>query len=130
MRAFITGEHESGRQVFRRTVAEWIVRHCSHEKQMSNRSVGRLLYRLGYRRRRGRIKTPPLDGKRLARIRRFLVEMGRAVKEEDKDEAVVVHMDESFVHQAHGSAYSYFLTDENGGMDDGFSRGQQGRGCE
>ena len=122
MRAFITGEHESGRQVFRRTVAEWIVKHCGHEKQMSNRSVGRLLYRLGYRRRRGRIKTPPLDGKRLARIRRFLVEMDRAVKEENKDEAVIVYMDESFVHQAHGSAYSYFFTDENGVVDDGFGR--------
>ena len=75
MRAYITGEHEAGRQVFRRTVAEWIVKHCGHEKQMSNGSVGRLLFRLGYRRRRGRIKTPPLDAKRLARIRRFLVEM-------------------------------------------------------
>ena len=75
MRAYITGEHEARRQVFRRTVAEWIVKHCGHEKQMSNGSVGRSLFRLGYRRRRGRIKTPPLDAKRLARIRRFLVEM-------------------------------------------------------
>ena len=120
MRAFITSEHEFGRQVFRRTVAEWIVKHCGHEKQMSNRSVGRLPYRLGYRRRRGRIKTPPLDGKRLARIRRFLVEMDRAVKEEDKDEAVIVYMDESFVHQAHDSANLYFCTDDNGVVDDGF----------
>ncbi|CAN0433341.1 unnamed protein product, partial [Ascophyllum nodosum] len=122
MRAFITGEHESGRQVFRGTFAEWIVKHCGHEKQMSNRSVGRLLYRLGYRRRRGRIKTFPLDGKRLARIRRFLVEMDRAVKEEDKHEAIIAYMDESFVHQAHGSVYSYFFTDENGAVDDGFGR--------
>ena len=75
MRAYITGEHEAGRQVFRPTVAEWIVKHCGHEKQMSSGLVGRLLFRLGYRRRRGRIKTTPLDAKRLARIRRFLVEM-------------------------------------------------------
>ena len=107
MRAYITDEHEAGRQVFRRTVAEWIAKPCGHEKQTSNRSVGRLLYGLGYRRRRGRIKGPPLDAERLARIRRFLVEMDRAAKEEESDEAVIVYMDESFVHQAHGSAYSY-----------------------
>ena len=65
---------------------------------------------------------PPLDGKRLARIRRFLVEVDRAVKKEDEHEAVVVYMDEGFVHQAQGSAYSYFFTDENGVVDDGFGR--------
>ena len=57
---------------------------------MSNRSVGRLLHRLGYRRRQGRIKTPPLDAKRLVCIRRFFVEMDHAVKEEKSDEAVIV----------------------------------------
>ena len=45
------------------------------EEQPSNRAVGALLSRLGYKRRRGRIKTPPLDADRLARIPQFLVQM-------------------------------------------------------
>lgn len=92
------------------------------EEQPSTRAVGAMLSRLGYKRRRGRIKTPPLDADRLARIRLFLVEMDLAKKAEDAGLAVIVYMDESFVHQAHGSAYSYFPSDEHGVVHDGIGR--------
>ncbi|CAB1104574.1 unnamed protein product [Ectocarpus sp. CCAP 1310/34] len=82
LREFINDEHKAGRQVFRRTVAEWMHRTCNME-QPSNRSAGGLLSRLGFKRRRGRIKTPPLNAERLARIRRFLVEMDMAKRAED-----------------------------------------------
>ena len=48
---------------------------CEMEEQPSNRAVEALLSRLGYNRHRGRIKTPPLDADRLARIPQFLVQM-------------------------------------------------------
>ena len=51
------------------------------------------------------------------------------MNEDDKDEAVIVYMYESFVHQAHGSAYPYFFTDENGVVDHGFGR-TTGKGYE
>ena len=70
--------------------------------------------RLGYNRRRGRIKTPPLDADRLAGIPQLLVQMDLAKRAEDAGQAVIVYMDESFVHQAHGSAYSFFPSDEDG----------------
>ena len=119
LRKFINGEHEAGRQVFRRTVAEWMHKTCEMEEQPSNRAVGALLSRLGYKRRRGRIKTPPLDADRLARIRQFLVQMDLVKRAEDAGQAVFVYMDESFVHQAHGSAYSFFPSDEDGVVQDG-----------
>ena len=78
---------------------------------MSNPSVGRLLQRLGYVRRRGRIKIPPLTEARKARIRRFLIEMNDALAQEKEGRAIIVYMDESFVHQLHASAYSYFGRD-------------------
>ncbi|CAM9976181.1 unnamed protein product [Ectocarpus sp. 8 AP-2014] len=121
LREFINDEHKAGHQVFRRTVAEWMHRTCNME-QPSNRSAGGLLSRLGYKRRRGRIKTPPLNAERLARIRRFLVEMDMAKAAEDAGLAVIVYMDESFVHQAHGSPYSYFPSDEDGVVQDGIGR--------
>ncbi|CAB1121123.1 unnamed protein product [Ectocarpus sp. CCAP 1310/34] len=121
LREFINDEHKAGRQVFRRTVAEWMHRTCNME-QPSNRSAGGLLSRLGYKRRRGRIKTPPLNAERLARIRRFLVEMVMAKRAEDAGLAVIVYMDESFVHQAHGSPYSYFPSDDDGVVQDGIGR--------
>ncbi|CAM9886349.1 unnamed protein product, partial [Hapterophycus canaliculatus] len=80
------------------------------------------LSRLGFKRRRGRIKTPPLNAERLARIRLFLVEMDLAKKAENSGLAVIVYMDESFVHQAHGSSYSYFPSDEDGVVQDGIGR--------
>ncbi|CAB1108957.1 unnamed protein product [Ectocarpus sp. CCAP 1310/34] len=114
LREFINDEHKPGRQVFRRTVAEWMHRTCNME-QPSNRSVGGLLSRLGYKRRRGRIKTPPLNAERL-------VEMDMAKRAENAGLAVIVYTDESFVHQAHGSPYSYFPSDENGVVQDGIGR--------
>ena len=47
--AFIFGKHEEGD--LRQTVAEWIDKECG--RKMSNLAVGRMLFRLGYRRRRG-----------------------------------------------------------------------------
>ena len=120
LRAFISAKHESGQQVFRRTVGEWIKQEFGID--MSNRAVGGLLYRLRYRRRRGRIKIPPLNDERKARIRQFLVEMAGALSEEEAETAVIVYMDESFVHQLHGSAYSYFFMDEAGVVQDGMRR--------
>ena len=89
---------------------------------MSCRAVSALLYHMGNRRRRGRIKKPPLNEKRLTRIRMFLAEMDRAKRAEDAGEAVVVYMDESFVHQAHASVYLYSLADKNGEVDSAFGR--------
>ncbi|CAB1100446.1 unnamed protein product [Ectocarpus sp. CCAP 1310/34] len=94
LREFINDEHKAGRQVFRRTVAECMHRTCNIE-QPSNRSVGGLLSRLGYKRRGVRIKTPPLNAEKLARIRRFFVEMDMAKRAEDAELAVIVCMDES-----------------------------------
>ena len=79
--AFIFGKHEEGVQIFRQTVAEGIDKECG--RKMSNLAVGRLLFRLGYKRRRGRIKFPPLTETRLDRIRRFLVEFADALRQED-----------------------------------------------
>ena len=122
---FINGQHEQGKQIFRRTVRESIAEHCG--RSLSNIAVGKLLYRLGYRCRRGRMKIPPLNEERKNRIRRFLIEMAHAVKQEDAKEAVIVYMDESFVHQLHGSAYSYFFTDKDGVVQDGMGR-KSGKG--
>ena len=94
LRAFISAKHERGKQVFRRTVGEWIKQEFYVE--MSNRAVGGLLYRLRYRRRRGRIKIPPLNEERKARVRRFLVEIGGELSEEEAETAVIVYTDESF----------------------------------
>ncbi|CAN0596262.1 unnamed protein product, partial [Laminaria digitata] len=38
LRAFISAKHESGQQVFRRTVGEWIKQEC--DVVMTNRAVG------------------------------------------------------------------------------------------
>ncbi|CAN0283484.1 unnamed protein product, partial [Ascophyllum nodosum] len=122
LRQFINAEHTAGRQIFRRSVVEWMQENSDDSRPMSCRAVSALLYRMGYRRRRGRIKKPPLDEKRLTRIRMFLAEMDRAKRAEDAGEAVVVYMDESFVHQAHASVYSYFLADKNGEVDSAFGR--------
>ncbi|CAB1120440.1 unnamed protein product [Ectocarpus sp. CCAP 1310/34] len=62
LREFIKGEHEAGRQVFRRTVKDYL--ECSCGLEMSNRAMRRLLQRLGFKRRRGRIKIPPLNEER------------------------------------------------------------------
>eukprot|EP00903_Cladosiphon_okamuranus_P012038 g11303.t1 len=40
LRTYIDDEHKAGRQVFRRTVAEWMHRTCGFEEQPSNRSDG------------------------------------------------------------------------------------------
>lgn len=117
---FIKGEHEAGRQVFRRTVKDYL--ECSYGLEMSNRAVGGLLQRLGFKRRRGRIKIPPLNEERKNRIRLFLVKMDLAKRAEDAGVAVIVYMDESFVHQAHGSAYSYSPSDDKGVVQDGIGR--------
>ncbi|CAM9882425.1 unnamed protein product, partial [Ectocarpus sp. 4 AP-2014] len=117
---FIKGEHEAGRQVFRRTIKDYL--ECSYGLEMSNRAVGGLLQRLGFKRRRGRIKIPPLNEERKNRIRLFLVKMDLAKRAEDAGVAVIVYMDESFVHQAHGSAYSYFPSDDKGVVQDGIGR--------
>lgn len=117
---FIKLEHEAGRQVFRGTVKDWL--ECSCGLEMSNRAVGGLLQRLGFKRRRGRIKIPPLNEQRKNRIRLFLVKMDLAKRAEDAGLAVIVYMDESFVHQAHASAYSFFPVDSNGVVQDGIGR--------
>lgn len=105
---------------FCRTVRDWLKVEC--DKSLSNRLVKKLLFRLNYRRRRGRIKVHPFNEERLARIRPFLVEIDRAVKEDKHGNAVIVYMNESLVHQAHGSADSYFFMDREGVVDDGFGR--------
>lgn len=120
IRAFIASEHEAGRQVFRHRLGSWILQ--KYGIVLSDRVVGGYLARLGYKRCRGRMKIPPMDEQRKARIRRFLVEMDAAQTLEREGKAVVVYMDESFVHQAHNAAYSYFCMDENGKLQDGFGR--------
>ena len=117
---FIKTKHNEGRQVFQRTVGEWMEQQCG--RSMSNRSVGRLLQRLGYVRRCGRIKIPPLTEPRKARIRRFLIEMNDALAQENEVRAIIVYMDENFVHQLHASAYSYFERDNKGVVHGGFGR--------
>ncbi|CAM9200527.1 unnamed protein product, partial [Laminaria digitata] len=112
--------NDAGRQVFRRGLQQWIEGKCG--VTMSCQAVGRLLFRPGFVRRRGRIKTPPLTAERMNRIRRFLVEYNRAYHEEKARGAVLVHMDESFCHQLHGSTYSFFPTNGNGQVEDGMGR--------
>lgn len=77
---------------------------------------------LDYRRRRGRIKTPPADEVWKSRIRPFFAKMDLAERAEEAEEVVIVYMDESFVQQAHGSAYSFFPSDEDGVVQDGIDR--------
>ncbi|CAB1120820.1 unnamed protein product [Ectocarpus sp. CCAP 1310/34] len=115
-----SSENHAKEQVFRRTVKDYL--ECSYGLEMSNRAVGRLLQRLGFKHRRGRIKIPPLNEERKNRIRLFLVKMDLAKRAEGAGVAVIVYMDESFVHQAHGSAYSYFPSDDTGVMQDGIGR--------
>lgn len=120
LRAFINDKPENGLQVFRRTVSEWIKDKCN--KNVCNRAVRGLLFRIGYRRRRGRRTILPLNDDRKARIRRFLVEMSAALVKEGNREAAIVCMDESFSRQLHGPTYFYFLTDEDGVVQDGTDR--------
>ncbi|CAB1118710.1 unnamed protein product [Ectocarpus sp. CCAP 1310/34] len=98
---FITSEHEAGRQVFVKDYLEvpWLqaLQGC-------------------------RIKIPPLNEERKNRIRLFLVKMDLAKRAEDAGVAVIVYMDESFVHQAHGSAYSYFPSNDKGVVQDEIGR--------
>lgn len=68
---FIASEHEAGRQVFRRQVTKFLQEDFG--VTMSTRGVGMLLLRMGYVRRRGRMKIPPLTDARKNRIRRFLL---------------------------------------------------------
>ncbi|CAM9901645.1 unnamed protein product, partial [Ascophyllum nodosum] len=56
LRQFINAEHTAGRQIFRRSVVEWMQENSDDSRPMSCRAVSALLYRMGYRRRRGRIK--------------------------------------------------------------------------
>ena len=46
----------------------------------------------------------------VARIRRFLVEMDIAKRAEDAGLAVIVYMDENFVHEAHSRFRTFLLT--------------------
>lgn len=48
--------------------------------------------------------------------------MGGALSEEEAETAVIVYMDESLVHQLHGSAYSYLFMGEAGVVQDGMGR--------
>lgn len=110
VRGFISSKPDAQQQVFRCTLGEFIDAECGHK--MSNRAVGGMLHRIGCRRRPGKIKVPSPTPERLARIRRFLVEFDAAVREEERGDAVIVYI-ENFVHQLHGSTYSYFFTDES-----------------
>ena len=58
---------------------------------------------------KGQEEEPPLDEKRLAWIRMFLVEMYKGTRPEGAGEAAIVYLDETFVHQAHASVYSHSL---------------------
>lgn len=120
LRAFISAKHEEGTQVSRRMAREWIDENCGHA--ISNRSIGAPLCRLGCRRRRGRIKVFPLNKIRKARIRWFLITFSRSLPEKEAGDEAIVYMDESFRYQLHGSAYSYFFTDEDRVVQDGIGR--------
>ena len=76
---------------------------------MSNRAVEGLMQRLVCRRRRGRIKTPALDARRLARLRLLFAKVDITKRAEDAGLPVIVDIDKSFLRKAHGSLYSYFL---------------------
>lgn len=104
LRASNSSEHDQGRQVFRRTATDWIFEHVDNRKRKSNRMVGTQLHRLGYRRRRGRVKTPRLKVSIASVIPPRTRPFGQGREQGNKGEAVIVYMDESLVYQAHGSA--------------------------
>lgn len=56
------------------------------------------------------------------RLRVFLVELSRALKEEREGKAVVVNMDESYVHQGHCANMTWLPMDENGNPIVGLNR--------
>lgn len=53
--------------------------------------------------------------------------MDREYRLEQMSEAVIVYVNENFIHQAHDSPHSYFLSDENGAVQGGFRR-RSGKG--
>ena len=65
----------------------------------------------------------------MAQIRHFLDEMGGALSEVKAETAVIVHMDEIYVHQLHGCTYSYFFMDQAGVVQDGMGRAST-RACD
>lgn len=63
---------------------------------------------------------PPLTEPLKACILGFLIEMNDALVQNDKDRAIILYMDESFVHRLHLSAYSCFEMDKKGVVHYGF----------
>lgn len=96
-------------------------------RALSNRSVRRLLQRLSYVCRRGRIEAPPLTEPCKAHIPRFLIEMDDARAQENEGRATIMCMDESLVHQLHSSTYSTFQRGKEGIVHDGFGRISSGK---
>jgi len=56
------------------------------------------------------------------RLRVFLVELERALKDEREGEAVVINMDESYVHQGHCANMTWLPMDDNGNPITGLNR--------
>lgn len=101
LRAFIDRRHDEGKQVWRRTVGDDIVRMEAKEMQerieregeatpaqpwstrVSTRAVGGFLHRLQYKRRRGRIKIPPFTEEGKPLMRQFISKYNREVMLEE-----------------------------------------------
>jgi hypothetical protein len=75
---------------------------------ISRRTVRRWMHQLGYIWRKKRYVGGMKPVARAVRIRQFIMEYAQALKEEADGQAIIVYMDESFIHHHHASKFGWF----------------------
>ena len=107
--SYIDGLHATGASVTNMKVQAHLL---SNEVSVSRRTVQRLFRRLGVNWRQAKPKKKTFDAYRRKAICNFLVGLDKHVKDIDNGgDGVLVFTDESYIHQGHASAYSYFGDD-------------------
>jgi hypothetical protein len=111
IREFITQRLSSGKATFCRDVRAMLRDLESDPVDVSMAVVKRLLRSMGYvyERRKAITYSPEQKSKRLARIRRFLLQYSRARRDRN---VVICYMDESYIHQHHAGLWSYYEKDD------------------
>ena len=86
---------------------------------VSRRTVRRWLHALGYRWRHKRYVGGMKPQARNVRIRQFILEYAAALSEEEAGRAIVVYMDESYIHSHHATKKGWFHSSNSDVIGDG-----------
>ena len=108
---FITHCLRNGQSVFCRDVRTFLQDQAEEPISVSKAVVHRLLKGMGYvyTKRRGIKADEDMEPARIARIRQFLIEYSKSLRDEN---TVICYMDESYINQHHACPFSYVKGDD------------------